>query len=61
MKVLLIRHAESEFNLAQRIACNSELEVPGHQECLMTKFNEQLLDCGITEEGYNQVSKINIK
>lgn len=38
-----------------RIACNSEHEVPGDQECLITKFSEEFVDCSITEKGYQQV------
>ncbi|KAL4499303.1 hypothetical protein ABPG72_006889 [Tetrahymena utriculariae] len=53
-KILLIRHAESMFNLSQRVACNTDQEVPGAQECLVTKFNEELIDCGITPQGYQQ-------
>lgn len=50
-KVLFIRHAESEYNLAQRIAKNSEREVRLEEECLITKFSPALIDAPLTEAG----------
>lgn len=51
-KFLLIRHAESAFNLASRKAKNSEKEVTSFaEESLKVKFDRSLIDCGLTEEG----------
>ncbi|EGR29140.1 phosphoglycerate mutase, putative [Ichthyophthirius multifiliis] len=51
--LVLIRHAESEYNLEQRKACNSSTEVK-NGENLQTKFKKDLIDCSLTEEGKNQ-------
>jgi len=49
---LLIRHAESAFNLASRIANQSKDEVVVYeQESMKVKMNPSLIDCGITEAG----------
>ena len=45
---ILIRHAESEFNLAMRLAKNSEVEVKLEDEDLNTKFSVKLIDAPIT-------------
>lgn len=47
--VLFIRHAESEYNLAQRLAKNSEHEVQLEDECMATKYSPKLMDAALTE------------
>jgi hypothetical protein len=49
--VLIIRHAESQYNLAQKKAKNSEKEVHAEDEDLNVKFCYELIDCSITEFG----------
>ena len=51
-KLLLIRHCESEFNLAQRMASETkDKEIHDKEENLDIKFNDKLLDCSITKFG----------
>ena len=45
---LLIRHAESEFNLAMRLAVKMDREVKLEEEDLDTKFSVKLVDAPIT-------------
>lgn len=49
----LVRHAQSEYNLAQMKAVKSEIEVK--IEDLGVKFTTDLIDCSISELGRKQV------
>lgn len=49
----LVRHAQSEYNLAQMKAMKSETEVK--IEDLSVKFGTDLIDCSISELGRTQV------
>ncbi|CAK90511.1 unnamed protein product (macronuclear) [Paramecium tetraurelia] len=54
-KFILIRHAESEYNLAARLAVNSSKEVTNFkEESLKIKQDESLIDCGLTQYGIQQ-------
>ena len=49
--ILFIRHAESVFNLAQKLATNSLTEVALGSENLDVKFLDDLTDCPLSERG----------
>ena len=49
--ILFIRHAESAFNLAQKLATNSLTEVEMGNEDLDVKFSDDLIDCPLSERG----------
>ena len=51
-KVYLIRHAESEYNLAQGEARKKN---PNNEEDMEVKFNAEFCDCKITQKGFEQV------
>ena len=60
--IYVIRHAQSQHNLAE-IKCHE-----ANEDFLPTKFSMELIDCGITEFGYEQaktaaeeLKSINIK
>ncbi|CAD8060626.1 unnamed protein product [Paramecium sonneborni] len=53
-KVLFIRHAESEYNLAQRIAKNSDIEVKLEEEDQNVKYSSKLCDAPLTKFGREQ-------
>jgi hypothetical protein len=50
-KLLCIRHAESEYNLAQRVARNSTKEVHLGDEDFDVKFDTGLMDCRLSQAG----------
>jgi hypothetical protein len=50
-KVLMIRHAESEFNLAMELKAGKNALTDLHAEDINVKFSEDYLDCSITEKG----------
>jgi len=52
----LVRHAQSEFNLAQMKALKQESEVRIGED-LGVKFNYDLIDCSISEVGKQQSAK----
>ena len=51
----LVRHAQSEYNLAQLKAIQSEVESKVEED-LEVKFDNSLIDCGISSLGQKQVS-----
>lgn len=56
MKVYIVRHAESEYNLAQRKAKGKEEEVLEDEEDLSVTFDEKLIDSPLSAEGFSQVT-----
>jgi len=55
----LVRHAQSEYNLAQLKAVQSEVE--SKTEDLTVKFDKGLIDCPISELGQKQVLEAGVK
>lgn len=56
--IVLVRHAQSEYNLAMMIALETTSEVKGvdgDYEDLDVKFNPELIDCSISAHGIEQV------
>ncbi|CAD8140871.1 unnamed protein product [Paramecium octaurelia] len=53
-KVVFIRHAESEYNLAQRIAKNSVTEVKLEEEDQDVKYSSKYCDAPLTKFGREQ-------
>lgn len=49
--VILIRHAESEFNLAMRLKVNSDKEPKLEEEDLNVKFTPELIDAPLSQNG----------
>jgi len=56
----LVRHAQSEYNLAQLKAIQSEVESK-EEEDLSVKFDTNLIDCPISELGQQQALEANKK
>jgi len=52
-KLFFIRHAQSQFNLAQMVAAGAASEVREGED-LNVKFDYNLIDCGISELGKKQ-------
>ena len=59
-KVYIIRHAESEYNLAQRKAKGKDEEVLEDEEDLNVTFDEKLIDSVLSTEGFAQVLTLSI-
>jgi broad specificity phosphatase PhoE len=56
IEVTLIRHAQSQYNLAQQKAM--EAKGPDNkEECPLVRYDGKLIDCELTEEGIEQCKK----
>ncbi|KRX09965.1 hypothetical protein PPERSA_08366 [Pseudocohnilembus persalinus] len=55
--VNIIRHAQSEFNLAQELKGGEAATRHAHAECLNIKFDPLYYDAGITQKGFQQTER----